>query len=167
MRHDGVWIPLMFLFFYNFCFIANPAWNNFLFLGLNFTNFGYGMLAFAGALLSVAGLWAYEKFFFRSSWRQLYLWVTFVVVVFSFLQVLLVLKKTGIFSPCIRLRHGRHGRRRVRAERRVHADVHHVLPDDPGRRRGHGLRLAVDVAERRDGGRLPTGHVLDVRDRCF
>jgi len=46
----------MFLFFYNFCFIANPAWNNFLFLGLNFTNFGYGMLAFAGALLSVAGL---------------------------------------------------------------------------------------------------------------
>ena len=99
LRHDGVWIPLMFLFFYNFCFIANPAWNNFLFLGLNFTNFGYGMLAFAGALLSVAGLWAYEKFFFRSSWRQLYLWVTFVVVVFSFLQVLLVLKKTGIFSP--------------------------------------------------------------------
>ena len=89
----------MFLFFYNFCFIANPAWNNFLFLGLNFTNFGYGMLVFAGALLSVAGLWAYEKFFFRSSWRQLYLWVTFVVVVFSFLQVLLVLKKTGIFSP--------------------------------------------------------------------
>ena len=99
LRHDGVWIPLMFLFFYNFCFIANPAWNNFLFLGLNFTNFGYGMLAFAGALLSVAGLWAYERFFFRSSWQQLYLWVTFVVVVFSFLQVLLVLKKTGIFSP--------------------------------------------------------------------
>ena len=42
--------------------------------------------------------------------------------------------------------------------------MHHVLPDDPGRRRGHGLRLAVDVAERRDGGRLPTGHVLDLRD---
>ena len=99
LKHDGVWIPLMFLFFYNFCFVANPAWNNFLFLGLGFTNFGYGMLAFAGALLSVAGLWAYEKFFFRSSWRQLYLWVTFIVVVFSFLQVLLVLQATWLFSP--------------------------------------------------------------------
>ena len=175
------------------------------------------MLAFAGALLSVAGLWAYEKFFFRSSWRQLYLWVTFVVVVFSFLQVLLVLKKTGIFSPytfamgdtvvvafvqnvafmpmsalrrgnrCLHLRSRRwrrgerslswslgersaspQGAQRERAvstpsTRRLtdgYTQVHHVLSHDPGRRGRHGLRLAVDVAERRDGGRLPTGHVL-------
>ena len=91
----------MFMFVYNFCYISNPAWTNFLFLGLDFTNFGYGMLIFVGAVLSMLGLAAYERYFFQTGWRRLYLWVTFAVGVFSFLQVLLVLKATGPISPYV------------------------------------------------------------------
>ena len=97
LARDGVWVPLMFMFIFNFCYISNPArgpsrdcvyrsrlcymlredgarmptlakktagtvrafvelgrrpqaWTNFLFLGLEFTNFGYGMLSFVGAV---------------------------------------------------------------------------------------------------------------------
>lgn len=90
LSNDGVWVPLMYLYFYNFCYVSNPAWTNFLFLGLNFTNFGFGMMAFVGAVIGVVGLWAYEKYFFKSEWRKLYLWVTVLFTVFSFLQVCLV-----------------------------------------------------------------------------
>ena len=41
------------------------------------------------------------------------------------------------------------------------------FPMIPAGAEGTVYALAVDVAERRDGGRLPTGRVLDVCDRCF
>ena len=67
LSNDGVWIPLMYLYAYNFCYVSNPAWTNFLFLGLNFTNFGFGMLSFVGSVVGVFGILAYEKFFFKSA----------------------------------------------------------------------------------------------------
>ena len=91
---DGVWIPMMYLYFYNFCYISNPAWYNFMYLGLNFTDFEVGVLFTIGSLLSCLGLWAYEKCFFQSRWRFLYLWTTFVSAVFSMMQVCLVVGKT-------------------------------------------------------------------------
>ena len=48
---DGVWIPMMYLYFYNFCYISNPAWYNFMYLGLNFTDFEVGVLFTIGSLL--------------------------------------------------------------------------------------------------------------------
>ena len=90
LSNDGVWVPLMYLYFYNFCYVSNPAWTNFLFIGLDFSNFGYGMMSFVGAVIGVVGLWAYEKYFFKSEWRKLYLWVTVLFTGFSFLQICLV-----------------------------------------------------------------------------
>lgn len=87
---DGVWIPMMYLYFYNFCYISNPAWYNFLFDGLNFSNWDVGVLTFIGSLMSVAGLYMYEHFFFQSAWRFLYIWTTFVSACFSMMQICLV-----------------------------------------------------------------------------
>ena len=57
LSNDGVWVPLMYLYFYNFCYVSNPAWTNFLFIGLDFSNFGYGMMSFVGAVIGVVGLY--------------------------------------------------------------------------------------------------------------
>ena len=75
-----------YLYFYNFCYISNPAWYNFLFDGLNFSNWDVGVLTFIGSLMSVAGLYMYEHFFFQSAWRFLYIWTTFVSACFSMMQ---------------------------------------------------------------------------------
>jgi len=48
------------------------------------------MMSFVGCVLGVVGLWAYEKYFFKSQWRRLYLWVTVLFTGFSFLQICLV-----------------------------------------------------------------------------
>ena len=43
---------------------------------------------------TVLGLWVYEKLFFKTAWRPLYLWVTVISAGFSLLQVLLVTGNT-------------------------------------------------------------------------
>jgi len=91
---DGVWIPLMFLYFYAACFVSNPAWYNFLYDGLGFSNLQVGLLYAVGSVLSVAGLVAYDRFFFQSGWRQLYFWTTILTAVFSLMQVLLITGNT-------------------------------------------------------------------------
>jgi len=91
---DGVWILMMYLYVFNFCYISNPAWYNFLYLGLDFSDFQVGVLYAIGSLLSCFGLYAYEKYFFQSRWRSLYLWTTFVSAGFSLLQVCLVTGQT-------------------------------------------------------------------------
>ncbi|KAJ8603829.1 hypothetical protein CTAYLR_000263 [Chrysophaeum taylorii] len=86
----GVAIPLFYLYLYNVSFVQNPAWYNFLYDGLGFSDFEVGMLGTIGSLFAVAGLVVYEKYFFKSAWRPLYAWTTLVGAAFSGLQVLLV-----------------------------------------------------------------------------
>lgn len=86
---DAVWVPCMYLYLYNFCSISNPSWVNFLFDGLGFTDFEYGMLATFGYGLGCVGLWAYDKVFFNHGWRNLYLWTTCLTAFFSVLQLCL------------------------------------------------------------------------------
>jgi len=94
IAHDGVWIPMLFVYFYGLSYVSNPSWYNFLYDGLEFSDFQVGMLYTIGSLFSVLGLVAYEKYFFKSSWRRLFLWTTIVSGIFSFLQVLLVTGQT-------------------------------------------------------------------------
>mmetsp|Transcript_8414 Transcript_8414/g.27559 ORF Transcript_8414/g.27559 Transcript_8414/m.27559 type:complete len:363 (+) Transcript_8414:595-1683(+) len=91
---DGVWIPLTFLYFYSACFVSNPAWYNFMYDGLGFSNLQVGLLYAVGSVLSVVGLLAYDAFFFASGWRSLYFWTTVVSALFSVLQVLLITGQT-------------------------------------------------------------------------
>lgn len=90
VANPGVAVPLFYLYFYNVCFVSNPAWYNFMFDGLGFSDFEVGVLYTVGSLLSVAGLFAYERYFFNVAWRPLYLWTTLIGAGFSFLQILLV-----------------------------------------------------------------------------
>ena len=87
---DAVWIPLMYLYFYNFCYVSNPAWYNFLYDGLNFSDFQVGILYTIGSLLGALGIWMYDTCFFSQGWRPLYMWTTVVSTLFSFLQLCLL-----------------------------------------------------------------------------
>ena len=89
VKTDAVWIPMMYMYFYNVCYISNPAWYNFLYEGLDFTDFEVGMLYTAGALLGAAGIWAYDNFFFTYKWPVLYIVTTALSAGFSFLQLCL------------------------------------------------------------------------------
>ena len=42
---------LRFLYIYELCYITNPAWSNFLYLGLDFSDFEVGMLYTVGTVL--------------------------------------------------------------------------------------------------------------------
>lgn len=90
VSNPGVAVPLLYLYFFNLCYVSNPAWYNFMYDGLGFSNLEVGLLYTVGSLLSVAGLLAYERYFFHSAWRPLYLWTTLLGAAFSLLQVLLV-----------------------------------------------------------------------------
>ena len=87
---DAVWIPLLYLFFFNLCWIANPSWANFLYIGLGFTALEMGILASVGALVGALGILAYNQWCFHHGWKAVYLWITGLGLVFSGLQLLLL-----------------------------------------------------------------------------
>lgn len=90
----GVAVPLFYLYFFNLCYVSNPAWTNFMYEGLGFTDFQVGILYAVGSLMSVFGLKLYEHYFFSSAWRPLYVWTTLAGSLFSLLQILLVTGNT-------------------------------------------------------------------------
>jgi hypothetical protein len=89
MSIDAVWIPCLYVYFYNLCYVPNPVWFNFLFSGLGFSNFEVGMLLCAGALIGAIGVILFDYFVFDNRWKSLYLWTTLVGVFFSVLQLCL------------------------------------------------------------------------------
>ena len=89
IRVDAVWIPMFFLYAYNMLYISNPAWSNFLYEGLDFSDFEVGLLYTFGAILGAVGLWAYDHYFFDHEWPWLYIWTTLTNGAFSFLQLCL------------------------------------------------------------------------------
>jgi hypothetical protein len=91
---DAVWIPMFFLYAYNVLYISNPAWTNFLYDGLDFSDFEVGLLYTLGSILGAVGLWAYDRYFFNHEWPWLYIWTTLTNGAFSFLQLCLLYKWT-------------------------------------------------------------------------
>lgn len=94
IRVDAVWLPAMYLFLYDFMYISNPAWYNFLYDGLGFSDFEVGIMYTFSALLSVAGIWIFDTFFFNREWSWIYIWTTLVSAGFSGLQLMLCYGKT-------------------------------------------------------------------------
>lgn len=88
----AVWWPMCFIYTYSLFQIPNGAWNNFLVLGLKFTDFELGLIQIAGAILYWFGMITFKMFFFESSWRKIYVFTTCVNVTFSLLQVMLILR---------------------------------------------------------------------------
>ena len=99
LKLKAVWRPLSFIFTYYVMQIPNQAWTNFLVIGLGFTDFDIGLLTVASTVFLWVGMIIYKRYFFNTSWRQVYIWTTALGAIFSFLQILLILginRKLGI-----------------------------------------------------------------------
>lgn len=99
LQLQAVYKPLSFIFTYYVMQIPNQAWTNYLVIGLGFTDFEIGLLTVASTIFLWIGMIIYKRFFFETSWRQIYIWTTALGALFSFLQILLILginKKFGI-----------------------------------------------------------------------
>ncbi|CAM9881879.1 unnamed protein product [Discosporangium mesarthrocarpum] len=92
LTQRAVYVPCMVIFLYNVLQVPNAAWRSFLVEGLGFTSYELGLLSICGSLFASAGLLAYKRWFFNTSWRQIYFWATLLVSVFSVLQILLILR---------------------------------------------------------------------------
>lgn len=88
----AVWLPISFIYTYGVFQIPNAAWTNFLILGLDFSDFEIGMLTVASAILYWLGMIAYKAIFFDSSWRMIYIYTTILNLIFSLLQIVLILR---------------------------------------------------------------------------
>ena len=85
-----VWRPMAFVYCYNILQIPNVAWSSYLQLDLGFEAWALGVMATCGSVMTFLGILAFKKFFFRSSWRSIYLGTTVLTTVFSLLQLVLI-----------------------------------------------------------------------------
>lgn len=97
LQKRAVWQPCSFVFFYNTCQISNAAWSNFLILGLGFSDWNLGVLSVFSSIFSWTGIVVYKRYFFKSSWRAIYIWTTSLSAFFSLLQMALIF---GINRVC-------------------------------------------------------------------
>jgi len=88
----AVYRPLTFIFSFYTLQIPNSAWNNFLLVGLKFTDFQIGLISVCSCLFMWAGMVVFKVFFFRTPWRRIFVYTTAISVCFSILQVLLILR---------------------------------------------------------------------------
>jgi len=88
----AVWRPMAFIYTYNVLQIPNASWYNFLVEGLEFSNFQLGLLSISSAVMTFLGLACYKRFFFKTSWRMIYVGTTVLGLFFSIMQLLLVLR---------------------------------------------------------------------------
>lgn len=94
VKRRAVWQPCCFVFIYNAFQVSNAAWSNFLILGLGFGAWQIGVLTIIASFASWAGIVVYKKYFFESSWRNIYISTTFLSAFFSLLQLQLISGKT-------------------------------------------------------------------------
>jgi hypothetical protein len=86
----SVWRPMAFVYVFNLFQVPNVAWQSYLQLSLNFPSWVLGMTVLLGSFMTFAGVLAYKYFFFKSSWRMIYVWTVMLTAFFSFLQLLLI-----------------------------------------------------------------------------
>ena len=86
----AVWRPMAFIYIYNLFQIPNVAWASYLQLTLKFPSWFIGCIGFVGSLMTFAGIVIYKRYFFKSSWRNIYLWSSAATTFFSGLQLALI-----------------------------------------------------------------------------
>jgi hypothetical protein len=94
VQRRAVWQPCAFVFIYNVFQVSNAAWGNFLVLGLGFGSWQLGVMTIVASFASWAGILVYKRFFFKSSWRNIYLVTTGLSTFFSLLQLCLITGNT-------------------------------------------------------------------------
>eukprot|EP01038_Epipyxis_sp_PR26KG_P012294 gene12294-16485_t len=86
----SVWRPMAFVYIFNMFQIPNVAWQSFLQLGLNFEPWILGLTVIIGTFMTFAGILAYKYFFFKASWRSIYIWSVCLTTFFALLQLMLI-----------------------------------------------------------------------------
>lgn len=86
----SVWRPMTFVYIFNLLQIPNVAWQSYLQLSLHFEPWLLGAMVVMGSFMTFAGVLAYKYFFFKTSWRKIYLWSVVLTTFFSLLQLLLI-----------------------------------------------------------------------------
>ena len=86
----AVWRPMSFIYIYNLFQVPNVAWSSYLQLTLKFPAWFIGFIGLVGSLMTFCGIVVYKKFFFKSSWRSIYLYSSITTFAFSCLQICLI-----------------------------------------------------------------------------
>jgi len=87
---QAVWRPMAFVYIFNLLQIPNVAWQSYLQLSLNFPAYVLGLSVILGSFMTFAGTVAYKHFFFKTSWRLIYVWTMALTTFFSLLQLVLI-----------------------------------------------------------------------------
>lgn len=89
----SVYLPMTFLAVFNLLMgFTNPAWKNFLFKALDFNNFQNSIIGIIATIFGWLGILAYRVFFYRTSWRMVYIVTTLLIMAFSVLQLCLIFR---------------------------------------------------------------------------
>lgn len=86
----SVWRPMLFVYTYNLFQVPNVAWQSYLQLTLHFPPWILGLTVILGSFMTLAGVMAYKNYFFKTSWRSIYVGTMFLTTFFSLLQIVLI-----------------------------------------------------------------------------
>ena len=86
----AVWRPMSFIYCYNLMQIPNIAWGSYLQLTLKFPVWFIGFIGLVGSLMTFFGIVVYKRFFFKSSWQNVYLYSSLITLFFSAMQICLI-----------------------------------------------------------------------------
>lgn len=86
----AVWRPMLFVYTYNLLQVPNVAWQSYLQLTLKFPPYILGLTVILGSFMTFAGIMAYKTWFFKSSWRMIYVGTMCLTTFFSLLQIVLI-----------------------------------------------------------------------------
>jgi hypothetical protein len=81
---------MAFVYVFNLFQVPNVAWQSYLQLALEFPGWILGMTVILGSFMTFAGVLAYKTFFFKTSWRRIYIWTVSLTTFFSLLQLVLI-----------------------------------------------------------------------------
>lgn len=98
LQKECVYKPMYFLYIFYIFQIPNASWDNFLIVGLNFTDFDLGLLKLTSAILYFLGIVVFKLYLFDMSWRKVFICTTFVGILFSIAQVILILRLNTILG---------------------------------------------------------------------
>jgi hypothetical protein len=86
----SVWRPMLFVYTYNLLQVPNVAWQSYLQLTLKFPPWILGLTVILGSFMTLAGVLAYKNYFFKTSWRSIYVGTMCLTTFFSLLQLVLI-----------------------------------------------------------------------------
>ena len=86
----AVWKPMAFVYLFNILQIPNVAWQSYLQKTLHFQPWVLGLSVLLGSIMTFVGILAYKYYFFKVTWRLIYIYSMLLTTFFSLLQIVLI-----------------------------------------------------------------------------